>query len=161
MKPAYARLCFAYLGAVVLRRGTVGLGDFTEASLDDPDLHALAERIVVEVDGNPDPAAFVPAVATASLSDGRTVEIAVTRQYGSPEWPLDRAAHFAKARACLAFGGLPSGRRPARFDLRQFRDGCGRGGGAEARVWLKPRAAPSTAIRFPGEGRGPDREATV
>ena len=120
MKPAYARLCFAYLGAVVMRRGTVGLSDFTETSLDDPDLHALAERIVVEVDGNPDPAAFVPAMANATLSDGRTVEIAVTRQYGSPEWPLDRAAHFAKARACLAFGGLPRADGPLASIFESF-----------------------------------------
>jgi 2-methylcitrate dehydratase PrpD len=106
MGAAYARLCFAYLGAVVLTRGTVGLEDFSEASLADPALHALAARITVESDGNPDPAAFVPAEAAATLKDGRMLHVQVERQFGSPGWPLSRAQHFAKARACLAFGGL-------------------------------------------------------
>jgi 2-methylcitrate dehydratase PrpD len=107
MDAAYARLCFPYLGAVVLRRGVVGLGDFGADSLGDPDLLALAERIRVEADDNPDPAAFVPARATASLNDGQVLHVEVSRQFGSPSWPLGREEHFAKARACLAFGGLP------------------------------------------------------
>ena len=107
MKPAYARLCFAYLGAVVLLRGDVGLGSFDEATLNDPAVLALAEKIVVEADGNPDPAAFTPATAVATLTHGSRVQIEVTRQFGSPGWPLSREEHFAKARACLDFGGLP------------------------------------------------------
>lgn len=107
MSVAYARLCFAWLGAVVLTRGTIDLADFTPERLSDPALLALAERIVVEVDDNCDPAAFVPAVGTATLVDGRIVSEAVSRQFGSPEWPLNREEHLAKARRCLAFGGLP------------------------------------------------------
>jgi 2-methylcitrate dehydratase PrpD len=107
MKPAYARLCFAYLGAVVLMRGEVGLDSFDAATLNDPAVLALAERIVVEADDNPDPAAFTPATAVATLTDGARVQIEVTRQFGSPGWPLSREEHFAKARACLDFGGLP------------------------------------------------------
>jgi hypothetical protein len=34
------------------------------------------------------------------------LHVQVERQFGSPGWPLSRAQHFAKARACLAFGGL-------------------------------------------------------
>jgi 2-methylcitrate dehydratase PrpD len=106
MSIAYARLCFAWLAAVVLTRGTVDLADFTFERLSDPALLALAERIVVEVDDNSDPAAFVPAVGTAVLVDGRTVSEAVSRQFGSPEWPLSHEEHLAKAQRCLAFGGL-------------------------------------------------------
>ncbi|HEX7871269.1 MAG TPA: MmgE/PrpD family protein [Sphingobium sp.] len=107
MSIAYARLCFAWLGAVVLTKGTVDLADFTAANLSDPVLLALAERIVVEVDDNPDPAAFVPALGTATLTDGREVSHVVTQQFGSPEWPLSRDEHMAKAKRCLEFGGLP------------------------------------------------------
>ena len=107
MDVAYARLCFAWLGAVVLTRGTVGLDDFTRERLDDPVLLALAERIFVEVDDNSDAAAFVPALAAATMRDGRIVHVSVARQFGSPEWPLDRAQQVAKARACLVFGGAP------------------------------------------------------
>ena len=107
MTPAYARLCFPYLGAVVLTRGDVGLSDFDETSLTDPRLLDLAERISVESDGNPNPAAFTPASATVRLKDGRTEGAVVDRQFGSPEWRLTRDELLAKGRACLAFGGLP------------------------------------------------------
>ncbi len=106
MTPAYARLCFPYLGAVVLRQGTIDLGDFTEASLTNPDTLALASRIAVVADDNPDPAAFTPAEAEASLSDGTIARVAVTAQLGSPAWPLTAAQHLAKAHSCLAFAGL-------------------------------------------------------
>jgi 2-methylcitrate dehydratase PrpD len=118
MDVAYARLCFAWLGAVVLIRGTVGLGDFTRARLDDPVLLALAERIFVESDETTDAAAFVPAVATATLHDGAILRVSVAQQFGSPAWPLDRAQQIAKARACLVFGGLP----PVDADLADLLD---------------------------------------
>jgi hypothetical protein len=49
----------------------------------------------------------VPAVALATKSDGTVLHTEVTKQFGSPSWPLTREEHFVKARACLAFGGLP------------------------------------------------------
>jgi 2-methylcitrate dehydratase PrpD len=107
MDAPYARLCFPYLGAITLLRGTVGLGDFAASSLSDPAVHALAERICVDDDGTQDPAAFVPAVATALRRDGSVLSVTVDAQFGSPAWPLDREQRFEKARACLAFGGLP------------------------------------------------------
>jgi 2-methylcitrate dehydratase PrpD len=51
LPPNYARLCFQYLGAVTLLRGTVGLGDFTVDRLNDPATHALAAKITVIDDG--------------------------------------------------------------------------------------------------------------
>ena len=112
MTASYARLCFPYLGAVVLLRGTVGLEHFGDAALRDPHIHALAERIAVENDGTSDPSAFVPAVALATRCDGTILRTDVTKQFGSPAWPLSREEHFAKARACLAFGGLPQADAP-------------------------------------------------
>ncbi|HWV12980.1 MAG TPA: MmgE/PrpD family protein [Sphingobium sp.] len=106
MSVAYARLCFAWLGAVVLTRGTVDLADFTRERLADPALLALAERIMVEVDDNSDPAAFVPATGVAKLKDGRSMSDTVTRQFGSPEWPLSREEHLAKVLRCLEFGSI-------------------------------------------------------
>ena len=105
MAPAYARLCFAWLGAVVLTRGSVGLDDFGPERRHDPHLLALADRIFIETDDNPDPAAFTPALAVATLIDGTTRQVAVHAQFGSPQWPLDRAQHDEKARACMAFAG--------------------------------------------------------
>lgn len=107
MSIAYARLCFAWLGAVALTRGTVDLADFTDEMLNDPALLALAEKIEVKPDGNTDPSAFVPATAIVILKDGQRHGVQVDRQFGSPEWPLSRDEHLEKARGCLGFGGLP------------------------------------------------------
>lgn len=116
MTPAYARLCFAWLGAVVLTRGTVTLNDFDAASRADSALLELAGRIVVESDGNPDPAAFTPAIAIATLRDGRVIEARIDAQLGSPQFPLTEAQHLAKARSCLAFAGVEE-RHQALADL--------------------------------------------
>lgn len=107
MSVAYARLCFAWLGAVVLTRGTVDLADFTDEALNDPALLALAKKIEVRTDANPDQAAFVPATAVAIMKDGQRHRQSVDRQFGSPEAPLSPEEHLAKARRCLEFGGLP------------------------------------------------------
>ena len=103
---AQARLCIPFAAALVLTHGTVTLDDFTPARLADPALLALAARVSVEADANPDPAAFVPALAAAQMTDGRRAEIAVPVQFGAPGWPLTHAQHLAKARACLAFAGM-------------------------------------------------------
>ncbi|MEM5518294.1 MmgE/PrpD family protein [Henriciella sp. AS95] len=101
----YARLCFAWLGANVLRSGTVSLADFTTENLSDPGLMALAEKISVECDGTDDWSAFAPATGRAELNDGRIVETEVMRQFGAPEWPLTEQQHLQKAQACMTFGG--------------------------------------------------------
>tara|TARA_R110000787_G_scaffold102192_1_gene208026 strand:- start:2381 stop:3751 length:1371 start_codon:yes stop_codon:yes gene_type:complete len=107
MSVNYARLCFAWLGANVLKNGTVMLSDFTQTNLSEPELLGLAEKISVQADDNGDLAAFVPATGVATLVDGREIQIVVSRQFGSPEWPLSREEHLEKASACLAFGGCP------------------------------------------------------
>lgn len=107
MEPGYARLCLAWLVAVTLTRGKVDLADFQPATLRDPAILALAAKVSVVDDGNPDPAAFVPARAIARLTDGRELRVDVTAQLGSPAWPLTDDQHRDKARGCLAFAGLP------------------------------------------------------
>ena len=104
MSVNYARLCFQYSGAVALTTGTVGLADFTEACLRDSNIRELGARIQVVDDGTPDPAAFVPQVATAHLKDGRTVEARIDTLYGSPSDPMSDEAHLEKFRNCVAFG---------------------------------------------------------
>ena len=106
MGVAYARLCFAWLGAVTITHGSVGLADFTPERLADPRLHALAARFHVEADDSSDMAAFVPATGRAILCDGTQLQVGVAQQFGSPAWPLSRAQHLSKAKDCLAFGGI-------------------------------------------------------
>jgi aconitate decarboxylase len=102
MGVAYARLCLPYVGAVCLRHGTVGLGDFTPAALSDPDTLALARRLSVTADANPDPNALAPINVALDLADGRTVACDVADVLGSPARPLSPDAARAKFDACNA-----------------------------------------------------------
>ncbi len=106
MDVPYARLCLPWLGAVALSYGEVGLGDFTPERLADPAILALAQRIVVIDDGSLNPAAFTPLRAIARTFAGATVEVQIDAMLGAPTNPLSVAQHNAKARRCLAFGGL-------------------------------------------------------
>lgn len=104
MSVNYGRLCFAYLGAVTLRHGPVGLLDFSPGALGDRQTLALAEKIRVVSDGSEDPAAFTPQVLEARLSDGRTVSARAEALYGSPAFPMTPDDIAAKRAACLSFG---------------------------------------------------------
>ena len=104
MQINYARLCFAYCGAVALRTGQVGLSDFTSEALKHADTLALAEKITVETDGGDDPAAFAPQVIEARLSSGRTETARIDALYGSPGDPMTAPDVTAKRAECLAFG---------------------------------------------------------
>jgi aconitate decarboxylase len=103
---AYARLCLAYVGAVCLRRGTVGLDDFTPQALDDAGTLALASRLSVIADGNPDPNALHPVRVELDLADGRSVTCDVADVLGSPANPLPLETARAKFAACGAPAAL-------------------------------------------------------
>src|SRR5215469_12467720 len=100
MAPGYARLCLQYVGAVCLRRGTVGLDDVTAAALSDPQTLALACRLRIIEDGNPDPNALVPQRVEIDLAEGRTVACSVDAVLGSPTRPLAADAVRAKFEMC-------------------------------------------------------------
>ncbi|MGC2415616.1 MAG: MmgE/PrpD family protein, partial [Stellaceae bacterium] len=106
MTVAYARLCLPYCGAVCLRRGTVGLDDFTPAALGGPATLALARRLTVLADDNPDPNALHPVRVELDLADGRTVACDVAQVLGSPARPLSLEAARAKFEACCAPAAL-------------------------------------------------------
>ena len=104
MAANYARLCFAYSGAVALLCGRVGLDDFSAAALRAPDTAALAQKIRVEVNEVADPAAFAPQTIMAELNDGSTVSASIMALFGSPADPLSAQQNETKFRDCLAFG---------------------------------------------------------
>jgi aconitate decarboxylase len=106
MTVAYARLCLSYCGAVTLRRGTVGLGDFSAVALIDAETLALADRLAVIVDANPDPNALHPIRVELDLADGRTIACDVTEVIGSPARPLSPEAARAKFATCGATDAL-------------------------------------------------------
>lgn len=104
MTPAYARLCFAYCGAVALARGTVALGDFSSSSLANPETARLARNIEVLDDGSGNPSGFAPQVIEIRLKSGEVIRERTDALVGSPAKPLSRAQNEEKFRACLTFG---------------------------------------------------------
>ncbi|MEE4210087.1 MAG: MmgE/PrpD family protein [Parvularcula sp.] len=104
MKANHARLCFPYLGAVMLKEGAVTLNDFTDEALARQDILALAERIEVMSDGSENPAAFVPQKASIALRSGTTVSEQIDSLLGSPAHPLSDDEAAEKFRSCLRFG---------------------------------------------------------
>ncbi len=102
MSVAHARLCLAYCGAAILRRGTLGLDDFSSMALADPDTLALAGLLQVVADGNPDPNALHPVRVELDLADARTIACDVAEVLGSPANPLRPEAARAKFAACTA-----------------------------------------------------------
>ena len=94
----YARLCCRYVAACALLRGRVGPEDFREDALRNPDTLALARRVDVVVDGNPDPNALVPVTVEIALRDGRSETERVEVMYGHPARPMTRAAQLEKFR---------------------------------------------------------------
>jgi len=94
----YARLCCRYVAACALLRGRVGREDFSPDAMRDPQALALARRVDMVIDGNPDPNALVPVTVEIMLRDGRSATERVEVMYGHPERPMTRAAQLDKFR---------------------------------------------------------------
>ena len=107
----YARLCFAYVGAVALSEGRVSLEHFSTERLRDAEVLAVAERFAADVNAVSDPAAFVPQALAAELRDGSCRTVPIDAVPGSPQCPLEEAARRAKIDACLdgVYGGSVRG----------------------------------------------------
>lgn len=113
MDVTYARLCFQYVGALALLFGGVDVADFSPQRLADPRLQAVAQRIELMADGNPDPNALAPQAVTAQLAGGRTLQIEVPHALGSPGRPLNRDQHLAKFRRCWLHSAQPLAEKAA------------------------------------------------
>jgi 2-methylcitrate dehydratase PrpD len=107
MAVSYARLCAPYVLACALQGGGVGLDDFQPPALADPPRLALAQRIGLGPDDNPDPNALAPVTVIVRLQGGTTHELRIDEVYGSPGRPMGREAHLAKFRANWISGGRP------------------------------------------------------
>lgn len=107
MTQNYARLCASFAAARLLLAGDLGVGDFTEAALNDPETLDLAGRIAVTPDGNSDPNALTPVTVTVRLRTGTELSRTVDVVYGNPARPLTREAHLAKFRGNLRFAAGP------------------------------------------------------
>ena len=111
--PYQAKFSLPFCVALALSRGRVGLAEFTPASLADPELRALADRVALAEDpacNRAFPARWQAAV-TVGLATGRRETVRVEAPRGSPENPASDGELREK------FDGLCEGRiPPARRD---------------------------------------------
>lgn len=106
--PNYARLCIPFVMATTLVDGTVGPEAFRPERLVDPAIHALAARVRVTQDANPDVNALWPQRIVIRLADGWTWDREIDLPIGHPDNPLPHDVHLAKFRKCWGFSGLPA-----------------------------------------------------
>lgn len=113
MTPAYARLCLPFLVALMLREGVIDPRLFTPETFADRALIALAARIEIIDDGNPDPNAMSPQRVEVHFSDGERRDCPIPATLGSPQRPLTAEETDRKVALCRALA-------PATCDPRLF-----------------------------------------
>jgi 2-methylcitrate dehydratase PrpD len=93
----YAKLCLPFVVGTYLARGRVDVPDFASPETrDDPPVHALASRIRVMVDDNPDQNAIAPQRIVVRLKDGAEHAITIRAIYGHPDAALTEAENLDK-----------------------------------------------------------------
>ena len=110
MEINYARLNGQYACAVMLSDGFIAIGDYTPDAIRDPARLALAERVRIDIDDNPDPNALSPVEVDIHLVDGQVLSERIVTVYGNPARPMTREARLAKFRSCWGASacGLPA-----------------------------------------------------
>lgn len=103
----YARLCMGYAVAKVLQFGQLDLAHFRGDALADPVTHALAARVEMRSDDNPDPNVLAPQSVVVHLKDGTALRWRCASMLASPARPLSAQAHLAKYYRCCAFAADP------------------------------------------------------
>jgi 2-methylcitrate dehydratase PrpD len=107
MGASYARLCMAFAVArVLLNGGKLDLADFRGDALADPAAHALAARVTLTNDGNPDPNALAPQRVVVRLRDGTEHRWSCATMLAHPSRPLTHEQHLAKFHRCLDFAAV-------------------------------------------------------
>ncbi len=99
MTPGYARLCLPLLVALMLTDGVIDPRRFTSETFADPAIRALAEKVTVIVDKNPDHNALSPQRLRVSAAWGDW-EVVIPATLGSPAAPMSPAQAAAKYDLC-------------------------------------------------------------
>jgi 2-methylcitrate dehydratase PrpD len=100
---SYARLCVAYVVAKVLQHGTIDITHFADTARTDPSTLALATRVRVVDDGNPDPNALAPQTVSVRFIGGTTLTWRCETMLAHPSRPLSSTQYLRKFRRCLEF----------------------------------------------------------
>ena len=105
----HARASLQYAIATAFRAGSLGPEHYTEASIEDPEVLALAGRIACTLDPKPPPITQYRGVVTVETKDGRRETVEIPHNRGSRENPMREDEIVAKFEACAR--SLSSGQR--------------------------------------------------
>jgi aconitate decarboxylase len=104
---SYARLCLGYVVAKMLQHGALDLAHFRSDDLADPATYALAERVSVQANDNPDPSALAPQSVVVRLRDGTELSWHCETMLASSARKLNRHQQLAKFSRCVEFASEP------------------------------------------------------
>jgi 2-methylcitrate dehydratase PrpD len=107
--PNYARLCMPFVLAKVLQHGVLDAMHFRGDALSDAQTYALASKITMQVDDNPNPNALGPQLVRVRLSDGRVLQYHIEAMLASPARPLNEQARITKFDRCWQLAAQPMG----------------------------------------------------
>jgi 2-methylcitrate dehydratase PrpD len=82
----------------MLSRGFIGIDDFTIEAVREPARVALARKVVISVNDNPDPNALSPVDVDIHMADGTVHSKMIETVYGNPAKPMTKDAHLMKFR---------------------------------------------------------------
>lgn len=105
--PNYARLCMPFVLAKVLQHGVLDAMHFRGDALFDAQTHALACKVTMQVDDNPNPNALGPQLVRVRLVDGRVLEHHIDAMLASPARPLSEQARTTKFDRCWQLAAQP------------------------------------------------------
>ena len=114
--PNYARLCMPYVLAKVMQHGELLPSHYWPKALGDAHTFALAQKVHMSVDENPDPNAFTPVTVTVVLTNGEQHQITLDHMLASPERPLSLSQCQAKFEQCCAQAIRPPAQPDRLFD---------------------------------------------
>jgi aconitate decarboxylase len=100
---SYARLCLAFAAASALRKGGLDIADFRDHALNDAATLALAARIRLQDDGNPDPNALAPQSVSLRLTKGKSIDWHCDTMLANPQRPLSRVRQLQKFHRCIEY----------------------------------------------------------
>jgi 2-methylcitrate dehydratase PrpD len=122
--PNYARLCMPFVLAKVLQHGTLDPLHFRGDALFDAQTYALANKVNMQVDGNPNPNALGPQVVRVRLVDGRVFEHRLEAMLASPSRPLSVQACTTKFDRCWQLAAQPMGASQPLKDVVAHLEDC-------------------------------------
>ncbi|HTM96224.1 MAG TPA: MmgE/PrpD family protein [Croceibacterium sp.] len=109
-----AKFSIPFVTALALVRGRVGLDDFTSATLEDPAILALADKVEAEFRGSEAWQRGAGGALRIELHGGQAFEASIGRACGAPERPLTDEQRVQKFVECTAKASRPQPAAAAR-----------------------------------------------